>query len=471
MANAEQQLIARVVRTGDLAAVLSWGITEDDFQAPEAKGIWRWIAGYYMSNPTAGSVIGPLVYANNFNYIPLGADDPGMTTDALCYELRSKRLVAEAKHAAVQLTEQVEMEPAVAIAATQSHLQRLLALGDRKNNDVFFEDAMQRIRLQYEAKKANKFAFARLTWPWQVLNDHTGGVQIDDYVVLYGRPKSGKTWILALIIAHAFMTGKPIVLYTKEMTPDNIYQRMLACLGEIPYKELRGGGLLPEDEEKLAFVERMARDKFSHPNLICLDGRSAGAGGDTVPWLAAKVEQYKPAVMFIDGIYLLSDARSKKSTVDWQRVTNISRDIREMILYTKTPVIGTMQANRSASKHQDGDMAEIAYADAVGQDATMAMRVINEKKKGTMACVVAGSREFSLHGFRLNNKPAVDFSFHSEMTEEDVDEAKSSDAPVDPKNAKKTKREPKTKAEAAIADATKSKEQEQRELVHRIASA
>ena len=447
MSNAEMQLLSRVIQAGELAAVIDWGIGDQDFRTNEGKSVWRYLAGYYANPNTRGAVLGPQAFRAVFPQFPI-YDDPSMTIEALCFEVRRSHIIAEAREAVLALTENIEVDPAGAIAVLHSHMQTLLALGDTKNHDVTFTDAMTKLLTKYEKVKNNLYAFAKMPWPWDVMNEVTGGIQEDDFIVLYGRPKSMKTWVLVVLLAWAFVNEKTVLVYTKEMTPENIYQRVAATIAQLPYQELRNGKLMPHDEMTLMSLARMTQDKFLKANLICLDGREAGAGGDTVPWIQSKVEKYKPDIVFIDGMYLLSDTTNGKKgpTADWLRVTNISRAVRSMILHTRTPVIATMQANRGAAKHADGNLDEIAYADAVAQDATIAMRIINEKLMNTIACVMAGSREFRLHGFRINGKPATDFSFHSVMTEDEIREAEKSDTPEEA--AKKKAKKPRNRASA-----------------------
>jgi hypothetical protein len=87
-----------------------------------------------------------------------------------------------------------------------------------------------------------------------------------------------------------------------------------------------------------------------------------------------------------------------------------------------------MQANRKAAGHSNAELDEMAYADAVGQDATLAVRVINEKGKPTLALVVGGSREFYLHGIRIGGIPGTDFEEKEMLTEKDISRAKEEDA-------------------------------------------
>lgn len=443
MANAEMQLVSRIVRTGDLAPVIDWGISEFDFRTTEGRSLFQYIAGYYSAAETRGSVIGTNLFASMFaQFTP--CDDPSVTTDALCFQVRQSRIVAEAKEAGLQLIENIEVDPAGAISILHSHMQNLLALGTTKNVDMTLRDAMMQLKARYELLKVNQFAFAKMLWPWELMNEVTGGITEEDYICFYGRPKSMKTWVLTYLLSSCFQQGKKALVYTKEMTQLNIFQRIAACIMRVPYQELRTGGLSFEDERLLNSLVEEVQSIYNPSNIICLSGKDVQAGGDTVPWIMAKAEKYKPDVIFIDGMYLLSDARSKKNTQDWQRVMNISRDIRQMVLATRTPVVCTMQANRGAAKHSDANLDEIAFSDALSQDVTAAIRVMNEKATPTIALALAGSREFKLHGVRINGLPAVNFDFHSIMTEREIFKAKEGDVEDDVEGSTKhaTKRKP-----------------------------
>lgn len=461
MANAEMQLISRILHSGDLSTVIEWGITADDFKTVEGRAHFQAITAFYVDPRSINSVLGPNVYRNIFPQFEI-LDDPGMTTAALCFELRKARVISEGKERYTEFLTEVEVDPEAAINDLHARMTKLLGLGVRKNTDVTMSAALSRIMTKYRfLKQYGPGHFSKMLWPWQIMNDMTGGVQEDDYVVIYGRPKSMKTWVLSALVGSAFEQGKRALIYTKEMTQDNIFQRGAAIVGKIPYQEFRGGKLDPEQEFILDQLAEFSRESAFDP--ICLDGRDA-QGGDTVAWLQSKIEKYKPDVVFIDGMYLLK-SMSRKTAATWEHVTDISRSIRAMVLATRTPAICTMQANRSAAKHSAGNLDELAYSDAIGQDVTIAMRSIAEKSSPTIALVLAGSREFKLHGFRINAVPAVDFSYKEIMTEKDIMKAAEGDTGEEHDDAAThTKARPKKAARsngaAAEDDAHKSRFQQ-----------
>lgn len=451
MANFETQLNSRIIRGGReaLQLIMSFGITLDDFRSSEGKGMFQHLLAYYNDPASSGSIPGVNAATVLFPNFEL-CDDPSMATEKLCEELRRNRQVLEAREVASILAEAAERDPMQALAQAASRAQALMALNASKNTDIPFDSAMVEIMFEYEQIEAG-INLSKMAWPWDLLQDETGGIQEDDYIVLYGRPKSKKSWVLAYLIARAFEQCKNILVYTKEMTPKNILKRVAACLAQLPYRELRRGKLSMEEKQGLISLQEHAIAMRSATNFICLSAKDVSGGGDTIPWLRSKVEKYEPDITFVDGLYLMSDHDGRKNKAGHEKMTSISRAFREMILATKTPGVATLQANRKAAGHSNAELDEIAFSDAIGQDATIAARVIAEKTTPTIALVFGGSREFEMHGLRIGGVPAVDFTEKGPLTEKDINKARegdSNDSEPEKKSAiTKPRREPAQKKE------------------------
>lgn len=426
MSSMEEQLVSRIIREGLPAyqRALEWGIGFEDFRAMMPLTIWKTFEEYYRSIETKGSIPGPSTIAVQFPTFQL-IDDASMSLEALCREVRKERLKKQLKTQLLEAVTTSDFDPTLALTQLQASLGPLVDLGISRKTDIEFSDEFDRIIEDYDAIERGEFR-AAASWPWPTLQEATGGISEDDFITLYGRPKSMKTWVLCYMIAFLLESGKSLLLYTKEMTPRNIFKRIAACLARLPYQEFRTGKLSPFYRAKLQDIYTFLSDSYAG-KLIALSAKDVSSGGDTVAWLRAKAEKYKPDVVCIDGMYLMSDGKGGKSS-DWGRVTSISREVSAMRLDLQTPVIATMQANRKAAGHSNAELDEIAYADAIGQDATIAMRVVNEKGKPTIALVVGGSREFQLHGLRIGGIPSTDFEEKEVMSEKEILKAKEDDA-------------------------------------------
>ena len=423
MANKEMQLVSRIIYSGELSKVVDWGITIEDFLTNEGRAMYNHMTGYYQAAETSGSVIGPEAMAHFYpNFVR--CDDMAMTLEALCTEVRKQRLSIEGQNKAAQAMQLFQYDPVAGMNALSLASSQLNAIGFGRNNDRMLGDAYNTIHSNYELMKSG-MDLSWGTWPWAPLQEATQGLQVDDYICFYGRPKSMKSWVLAYYVAYLFNCDRRILIYTKEMTQDNIFQRVIACLAEIDYARFRAASSTWEEEKAFLAIGQYIHKMMATDQIICLSGRDAPQGGDNVPWLRAKIEKYKPDIFAIDGLYLMSDTHNAKK--DNERVRNISRDLRQMILDTKVPGIVTLQANRAAAKNEDANLDEIAFSDGLSMDCTAIIRVINEKESPTIQLVVGGSREWDLNGIRINGVPATDFTYHGLLSSKDIEKAKKND--------------------------------------------
>lgn len=432
----EYQLISRIVGSGredashgreELQKIRRWGIQQDDFLTSEGKAIFLTMSTFYDSPDSQGSVFGPQAFRGLYPNFIL-CDDPSMTTEALCMLVRQERVRTSARWMLQQGGEMLSGDPVLALNKMQAHFTDLQNLATQKVTDVPFNAAFSRSMRQMEMlDKGIDMSCGR--WPWTPLQYATRGLQGEDYVVIYGRPKNMKSWVLAWLIAWFYEQRKRLLIYTKEMTADNIFRRVGACLARVRYDSVRlgsDGGATDAERESLYAVERMLTLNQEAQPVWGLSANDAAEGGDTVPWLLSKVELYRPDIVFIDGMYLMSDSKGSKK--DHERVRNISRAVRAMNLKTGIPIIATLQANRAAAKNQDANSDEVAFSDAIGQDATLLMRCIREQDKPTIAMVIGGnSREFKLDGFRIAANPAVSFDYYGEITSKEIEQAKEKD--------------------------------------------
>lgn len=427
MSTWDQQLISRIILTGDISPIVQWGITYEDFQTPEGRTLYQHLTRYFSMAETAGAVLGPNAIRAQYPTFQI-IDDPSMTVESLCHEVRQNRCKVEARQLVKSVAEMIETSPDQAFANIQNGADMLRRLQGGKATDVFAEDAVARVMDNYELRERG-VDMSICPWPWNPLQEATGGVEKDDYVVLYGRPKSMKSWVLTALIAWCWQQGKRILIYTKEMTADNMYMRIAAIIAGVRYHEFRRAKLSPHEKKSVYDVLKVLRAVRAEQPMVCLSGQDTGEGGDSVPWLRSKIEEHGPDICFIDGMYLMSDVRGSPKQKDNFRVQNISRDLRRTILDTGVPIICTLQANRDAAKNSEANLDEIAFSDAIGQDATLAMRVINEKNQPTIALMVGGSREFSLDGFRIYGVPATNFSDAGAISTGELLDAAQADAP------------------------------------------
>lgn len=437
MPSLERMLNLKIIHSGKLKEAIEWGIGKDDFLIQEDRQIFDRLVNDFLSADTTGSIIGPELARRIFPQLDLTEYDPHVSVDHLCHELRKQRIGKLVLDRTKAVLEMATIDPDMSVGMLNDLHNDVKHIQPGKDTDVSFKQGIEKVLERYKKMKTGELVGV-MSWPWEPLQANTKGVQEDDYVVLYGRPKSMKTWVLVYLIFWAVIHNKRVVFYTKEMTDLNLYMRMAGFFLRVIYDELRLGYMSLEKEEELMLLRSMADEVEQNKSVMCLSAKDAG-GRDTVAWLHGKVEKYGADIVFIDGIYLMSVDGARKTMKDHERVMLISRQVREMNLYTRVPVVATIQANRKAEAHNQANLDEIAFSDALSQDCTIAARVIKSKDEvpNTVMLVMGGLREFDMVGFKIHAVPCIDFSFHSMLSQTDVDKARAEEEEETPNDKKK----------------------------------
>jgi replicative DNA helicase len=261
--------------------------------------------------------------------------------------------------------------------------------------------------------------------PWDVLNEDTQGIQKEDFIIIFGRPKSMKSWLAFLIAAYAYYWQRlRVLVWSNEMSRIQCLRRIASIITMIDYEKLKKAKLDPASKQRVfetLYHLKAQEDYYRHHTsghqaglLVTSPYENKGQNAMGVSSLQAKIDEFKPDIVIVDGMYLMHDDRDKKRSIDWKQIAHISQDLKGTCKSFKVPIVGTTQANRTAKNPNDkeADLSELAYADALAQDCDMALRVHKQKDRNgdwELLCSIPGSREGKLDGFVLHAHPAVNF--------------------------------------------------------------
>ena len=78
-----------------------------------------------------------------------------------------------------------------------------------------------------------------------------GGFELGEFVVVGGRPSMGKTALVTAIMINLAASGHPVVMFSMEMTRNQIYNRIAAADCGIKYSQLKNGRLTQNELEQL----------------------------------------------------------------------------------------------------------------------------------------------------------------------------------------------------------------------------
>lgn len=440
--NPEMQLLSFLCAKGTLDDALTYGITAEDFLSPSARSLFTYMVDYASLPDHHGAVPGHHHLAHHFPSFQV-CHDESMTVEALCREVRNIRIRKEAKHQLEQAIVALDgtLSPATILHQTQDLLARTALLDAGKVASTFSSSIERQIQLYHN--RANGIIVNPILWPWDGFNRITNGIEPDDYILYYGRPKQKKTFVALYHAMDIFRRQhKHVLFYSKEMSEDQIWRRCTAFMANLPYDLFYTGSLTPKqvmDMEVASEEVRYIREATAgRAQITCISGLDAPNGQDNVSWLTAMAKKHKPDAIFIDGVYLM--AGTSKSKDSHEQAKSISRAVRDMARRLRIPVIATIQANRKADKSGLlADTDEIAFSDAFSQDATCMLRVVADRFLPICNLILPGSREYKCNGFRINAIPCTNFDFIELLDDETMKNALAGDDPP-PSAAPKGKR-------------------------------
>ena len=209
------------------------------------------------------------------------------------------------------------------------------------------------------------------------LDRMTGGLQRSDLVILAGRPGMGKTAFALNIAVHAatFHT-RPVVVFSLEMSRDQLVRRMLASEAGVEQSLLRTGRLSRADWPKIVG----AAGALSSLPLWVDDSSAIG-----IMELRAKARRLKAeaglGLVVVDYLQLVRgrpDADNRE-----QEISDISRSLKALAKELDAPVLALSQLNRAvenrATKDKRPQLADLRESGSIEQDADVVMFVYREE--------------------------------------------------------------------------------------------
>lgn len=424
MAPIELRLLAAMLYKGDFDPIVKGHIGPTHFLTDTGKILYQFITTYHNSSNGAAKFPSLAVVRNRFDNIDIPDPDPGDNISALAHEVRvSKARDDLRKHALeAQTVADSSDDPFHHLSRLSADIRGMDPMAVR-NGHVSIAKSLESVLENYERGDILPLG---IPWPWPSLTAASKGMHRGEFYVICGRPKSRKTFVAIYVGIHAFMREHQRVLFfTPEMPPQQVLLRAIATASASRYQEFKNSALDEAEHFRLLELARTYAQVDEDDGSYQLRLRSAIKGlpegqlpsfdvvqstGQSVSWMASQVELYRPTIVIVDSFYRHAH-EGRKNDTDYKVVGAIARELKNLAMSENLVVIGTHQLNRDASK-QVGDLGNMSYADAVGQELDLGLRVITQSVNGVgkSALINLGGREVPFDGLFINNIPCVDFS-------------------------------------------------------------
>lgn len=208
------------------------------------------------------------------------------------------------------------------------------------------------------------------------LDQYLSGLQKSDLIILAARPSMGKT-TFALDIARqaALNHGTPTVIFSLEMSTQQLVDRMIAAQSRVNAWNLRTGNLTSENEfakirdslDSLSkapiFVDDLAGNSIVRMRSVCRRIRAEHGIG----------------LIIVDYLQLMSTSKNYDNMVN--QVTEISRSLKALAKEFDVPVIALSQLSRAVeSRGGRPRLSDLRDSGSIEQDADIVMFIHREDK-------------------------------------------------------------------------------------------
>ena len=202
------------------------------------------------------------------------------------------------------------------------------------------------------------------------LDYKTSGMQPSDFILIAARPSMGKTAFVLNLVEHvAVKKGLPCMVFSLEMSKEQLVNRMLSMESNVDSQKLRTGTLTDSDWD--AVVEGIG--VIGNSKLIIDD-----TPGISITELRSKCRKMQLeqglSMVIIDYLQLMSGS-GKSGDNRQQEISEISRSLKALARELNAPVIALSQLSRACETRQDHRpmLSDLRESGAIEQDADVVM--------------------------------------------------------------------------------------------------
>lgn len=241
--------------------------------------------------------------------------------------------------------------------------------GPSKVSDVIVNDVYNRLTLiTGEDKEQHK----GVPTGFGLLDKYIMGLNRGNLILIGARPAMGKTsFALNLALNVSMLAKKKCVVFSLEMTKEELGERLLSSQAGVESQKLKSGELTQEEWVRLG----NAAGQFNDVELY-LDDTSA----ITVPEIKSRIRRMKNVdCIIIDYLGLIASATKKENRV--QEVSEITRNLKMLAKDLNIPVICCAQLSRGTEGHGKNhkpQLSDLRESGSIEQDADIVMFLYRE---------------------------------------------------------------------------------------------
>lgn len=192
------------------------------------------------------------------------------------------------------------------------------------------------------------------------------GIQLRDFVIIAGRPSMGKSSLLMNMIRKMAKDGNPSVVFSLEMSVNQLILRMIAEVARVPLSKLATGFLNKEDWRRISMA---CADLSQLPMWI------DDSPGLTVSDMRSRVRRIRSAtpikIIGVDYLQLVLPSKYMSNRSDAEKISSISVGLKNMAKSMDTALFAAAQLSRESEKRKDNKpkISDLRQSGQIEQDA------------------------------------------------------------------------------------------------------
>ena len=289
------------------------------------------------------------------------------------------------------------------------------ATEDRRRRSILpIRDVLRSTFVNLEEISRRKEDITGVPTGFAKLDNYTSGLQRSDLVILAARPSMGKTALALNIAGHAAIREKiPVMIFSLEMSAEQLVTRFLGSESRINLGDLRRGKMRESDWARLAEKGGV----ISEADIFIDD-----SGVLTVTEMRSKCRRVKRehglGLVVVDYLQLMHGGHNTDSRT--QEISEISRGLKALARELDVPVMALSQLNRSLESRTDKRpmLSDLRESGAIEQDADVIMFVYREEyyKRDETPPELEGVAELIIGKQRNGPTGSLKLSFRKEFT-------------------------------------------------------
>ena len=350
----ETRLVHKVITDRVIIPVLERGVKDSWILDDDLRRIWKFIRDHFSSYREVPTIDAVKENYPSFQLLPI-EDNLDYLIDKMVKD-RRQMITRNGLQVVIEKFEKDDFE-----AALNEMSKTITLVNEQGQIGTTHVDLTKNVtaRLELYEQLLNAELLGVPTG-FKAIDQATAGFQGGQLITVIAPPKTGKSQIALRMAINTHELGKVPMFQSFEMSNFEQSQRHDAMRAHLSHSSLRRGKL--SSVEKAQYETMMAELSEMQP-FHMVDA----INGLTIDTLVAKVEQLKPDILFVDGVYLMMDQVTGEANTP-QALTNITRGLKRVAQSMDIPIVITTQTLLWKMRKNKVTADSIGYSSSFFQD-------------------------------------------------------------------------------------------------------